>query len=248
MNSINVSSFSPKIRGVPRVPSHIYHFWWGGAMVIGYRVYANTGIDDSLSLVFDGSGSPSVRSFKHTGLTPGRRYWYQVGKTWGKHMEMIGSEGSSFLRSTTEIFTYWQWIYSYNFCLWQKRGNSGSNAYHLSASFPFFPKNTTTIHVVHRWNHPISAPFKSQGLNVFVHSMDTIHLSTSLPNWFNGWKGRKLWIFGWSSVWFVGQAPYSIPFWMSKASKYYFPYIELSRNSTNYLHTTQPFMFQAERI
>lgn len=140
MNSINVSSFSPKIRGVPRVPSHIYHFWWGGAMVIGYRVYANTGIDDSLSLVFDGSGSPSVRSFKHTGLTPGRRYWYQVGKTWGKHMEMIGSEGSSFLRSTTEIFTYWQWIYSYNFCLWQKRGNSGSNAYHLSASFPFFPK------------------------------------------------------------------------------------------------------------
>ena len=75
-------------------------------MVIGYRVYANTGIDDSLSLVFDGSGSPSVRSFKHTGLTPGRHYWYQVGKTWGKHMEMIGSEGSSFLRSTTEIFTY----------------------------------------------------------------------------------------------------------------------------------------------
>lgn len=52
-------------------------------MVIGYRVYANTGIDDSLSLVFDGSGSPSVRSFKHTGLTPGRRYWYQVGNTWG---------------------------------------------------------------------------------------------------------------------------------------------------------------------
>ncbi|CAK9003288.1 Titin (Connectin), partial [Durusdinium trenchii] len=50
----------------------------GGALVIGYRVYANTGIDDSLSLVFDGSGSPSVRSFKHTGLTPGRRYWYQV--------------------------------------------------------------------------------------------------------------------------------------------------------------------------
>ncbi|CAJ1335093.1 unnamed protein product [Effrenium voratum] len=50
----------------------------GGSLVIGYRVYANTGIDDSLSLVFDGSGSPSVRSFKHTGLVPGRRYWYQV--------------------------------------------------------------------------------------------------------------------------------------------------------------------------
>ena len=50
----------------------------GGALVIGYRVYANTGIDDALALVFDGSGSPSVRSFKHTGLTPGRRYWYQV--------------------------------------------------------------------------------------------------------------------------------------------------------------------------
>ncbi len=51
----------------------------GGALVIGYRVYANTGIDDALALVFDGSGSPSVRSFKHTGLTSGRRYWYQVG-------------------------------------------------------------------------------------------------------------------------------------------------------------------------
>ena len=50
----------------------------GGALVIGYRVYANTGIDDALAMVFDGSGSPSIRSFKHTGLVPGRRYWYQV--------------------------------------------------------------------------------------------------------------------------------------------------------------------------
>ncbi|CAE6952852.1 Ttn [Symbiodinium sp. KB8] len=50
----------------------------GGALVTGYRVYANTGIDDALAMVFDGSGSPSIRSFKHTGLVPGRRYWYQV--------------------------------------------------------------------------------------------------------------------------------------------------------------------------
>ena len=66
----------------------------GGALVIGYRVYANTGIDDALTLVFDGSGSPSVRSFKHTGLTSGRRYWYQVGPGFvfffGNHLKYIG--------------------------------------------------------------------------------------------------------------------------------------------------------------
>ncbi|CAL1153338.1 unnamed protein product [Cladocopium goreaui] len=67
----------------------------GGAMVIGYRVYANTGIDDSLSLVFDGSGSPSVRSFKHTGLTPGRRYWYQVSS--------VSSVGEG---AQTSVFTF----------------------------------------------------------------------------------------------------------------------------------------------
>jgi hypothetical protein len=51
----------------------------GGALVTGYRVYANTGIGDVVSnLVFDGSGSPSIRSFRHTGLVPGRRYRYQV--------------------------------------------------------------------------------------------------------------------------------------------------------------------------
>ncbi|CAK0843460.1 unnamed protein product [Prorocentrum cordatum] len=35
-------------------------------------------MNDELVLVFDGSGSPSVRSFQHTGLTPGLRYRYQV--------------------------------------------------------------------------------------------------------------------------------------------------------------------------
>ncbi|CAE8682347.1 unnamed protein product [Polarella glacialis] len=50
----------------------------GGALVTGYRIYSNTGNDDPLFLVFDGSGSPSVRSFRHTGLVPGRRYRYQV--------------------------------------------------------------------------------------------------------------------------------------------------------------------------
>ena len=67
----------------------------GCAVVVGYRVYANSGIDDSLSLVFDGTGSPSVRSFRHTGLSSGRRYWYQVSS--------ISSVGEG-LRSAVSTF------------------------------------------------------------------------------------------------------------------------------------------------
>ena len=36
-----------------------------------------------------------MRSFKHTGLTAGRRYWYQVGR--GKNVDMIGREVLSFV-------------------------------------------------------------------------------------------------------------------------------------------------------
>ena len=89
----------------------------GGALVIGYRVYANSGIDDSLSLVFDGSGSPSVRIFKHTGLTAGRRYWYQVGR--GKNVDMIGREVLSFVFGRFFLSLFWVFglFLFFSFCL-----------------------------------------------------------------------------------------------------------------------------------
>jgi hypothetical protein len=67
----------------------------GGSQVIGYRLYANTGIGDEPVLVFDGSGSPSIRSYRHAGLTPGRRYRYQVASVSG------AGEGAR-----TNVFTF----------------------------------------------------------------------------------------------------------------------------------------------
>ena len=47
----------------------------GGCETTGYRIYANSGLNDAVTLVYDGSADPLTCSFNLTGLVQSRVYW-----------------------------------------------------------------------------------------------------------------------------------------------------------------------------
>ncbi|CEL98343.1 unnamed protein product [Vitrella brassicaformis CCMP3155] len=52
--------------------------WSSVTGATGYRLYADTGLNDALTLVYDGTSKPSVLTYTHSGLITGRTYRFAV--------------------------------------------------------------------------------------------------------------------------------------------------------------------------